>query len=110
MLVDTIAISDVGYLVDNDGDDSYDAFIDGDGGVGVVEVGGDGWYKVDVEGDGVVDYRYDLETDTLETQTMGEQDTKNTTSNRLPLEILGIIVIIILLIVLLGLLYQRRTK
>ena len=67
VLIDTYLVKDIGYLIDDDSDGTYDSFKNFETGEKTnVEKQDDGTYLIDNDGDGYWDYIYDVETDSLE--------------------------------------------
>jgi len=66
VLIDTHLVKDIGYLIDDDSDGTYDNFYsDATGEQTDVDKQYDGTYLIDNEGNGCWDYYYNIETDEL---------------------------------------------
>jgi len=99
VLIDVHLVDDIGYLIDDDADGTYDSFHNDTSGQETdVEKQDDGTYLLDDDGDGEWDYVYDIETGTL---TEYSEPTPDNTA----LIVLAIIVILFLII--LGYLVKR---
>ena len=101
ILIDAHLVEDIGYLIDDDADETYDSFHnDASGQETDVGKQDDGTYLIDSDGDGEWDYVYDIETDTLTEYSEPTPEPDNTA-----LIVLAIIVILFLII--LGYLVKR---
>ena len=106
VLVDVIELeyngTDVGYIIDNDSDGTYDMFNDGAQVENTITKQEDGTYLIDSDDDGTPDYVYDAETDTLTLYSSPETEGDNT--------LLYAAVALFLIIILLGAGYYYMTK
>jgi len=101
ILIDAHLVGGIGYLIDNDGDGTYDSFHNDTSGQETdVEKQDDGTYLLDDDGDDSWDWVYDIETDTLSEYVEPTPESDNTA-----LIVLAIIVILFLII--LGYLVKR---
>jgi chitodextrinase len=102
VLIDVHLVDDIGYLIDDDADETYDSFHNDTSGQETdVEKQDDGTYLLDDDGDDSWDWIYDIETDTL-TEYSAEPTPEPDNS---ALIVLAIIVILFLII--LGYLVKR---
>ena len=101
VLIDVHLVDDIGYLIDDDADGTYDSFHNDTSGQETdVEKQDDGTYLLDDDGDGSWDWIYDIETDTLTEYSEPTSEPDNSA-----LIVLAIIVILFLII--LGYLVKR---
>jgi len=97
MLIDAHYIQDIGYLLDNNGDGTYDSFHNEASGQ-ETDVGQDGRkYLIDSDGDGEWDHEYDSETKTL--SGCGQEQKEEEKQISLPLY-LGFVTIVFAIIIL----------
>lgn len=105
VLIDATNVGDIGYLTDDDGDETYDTFHNTNETIETsVEKRTDGKYLIDSDGDGDWDWIFDPETGDLEEYIEPTAEADNTMWY-----IAGILLIIILL-VLFYLLAKRKKK
>jgi len=106
--IDSWSVDDIGYLLDDDGDGTYDRFhSDETGDETPVELTEEATYLLDVDGDESWDYEYDPETGTLNEYSEEEPTPEGQDNTML---ILVIFLIIILLIILLIWLTRGKKK
>ena len=103
VLIDIHYVKDIGYLIDEDSDGTYDQFYSNKTNKKTVtEKQDDGRYLINDGNDDLWDWIYDPDTDTLEVYHYEEED--------LTLWYLLLILLLLCLIILLLLLYRRRKK
>jgi len=102
VLIDVHIVDDIGYLIDDDADGTYDCFHNDTSGQEYdVEKQDDGTYLIDDDGDGSWDWIYDIETGTL-TKYSGEPTTELDSTT-----IIVLVIIVILILIILGYLVKR---
>ena len=107
VLIDSHYVENIGYLLDNDGDETYDSFHENKTGVETdVEKQNDGKYLIDEDGDGNWDYTYVSETGEIESYKSDKSELSQQTEDNIVIVILAIFLIIISLI----LLIVRRSR
>ena len=108
ILINVEYVGDIGYLIDEDSDGTYDVFFSNStGSMTSVELQVDGTYFIDSDGDGLWDYIYDSQTKIL-TIYPTEDLVENDMTVLIVGVILGIIVVIFILIMLL--IYRKKQK
>ena len=107
VLIDSHYVENIGYLLDNDGDEVYDLFHNHTTGIETdVEKQNDGKYLIDKDGDGNWDYTYVPETGEIESYESDKSELSQQAEDNIVIVILAIFLIIISLI----LLIVRRSR
>lgn len=109
VLIDALYVKNIGYLIDNNADGTYDAFYSNStGDETLVELQKDGTYLIDSNGDGTWDYTYDLISETIN-PLLGEEDEEEEkgTTEEIPWTMIAIISIAILIIAIIVFLYKK---
>jgi hypothetical protein len=102
--IDTVALEDIGYLIDNDSDGLYDTFFtDATGLVTLTELK-NGKYLIDINGDKKWEYGYDPISGTI---VLIPQLTINGDERPISLILIGGMIVIVVSIILI-ILYRRR--
>ncbi len=97
MMIDALDVGDIGYLTDDDGDETYDTFHN-DATGDLTDLGQDanGSYLIDSDGDGEWEYIYNSDTGVLEEYVTDTSDDEKSTPS---LGFIGVISVILFFVV-----------
>ncbi len=109
VFIDTLAVDDIGYLIDTNGDGIYDLFHNDTTGNETVVQQQDGNYLIDTNGDGVFDKTFNPDTGGLTDYNQGAPSSAgDNTANTI---FLGIIIfIIVLLLIMFAITRKKKDK